>query len=91
MTLKNRQPLITLEISLDLQEINRVGIPIKRLIGLSDEITEKVNNILSLIHPNLIVVDVARSAARLTPFECNSPSESTLSAIFQGYARDDKP
>ena len=90
MALKGKQPLVTLEISLDLQEVNRAGIPIKTLAGLSDEITEKVNDVLTCIHPNLTVVDVARSAARLTSFECNLPSNPTINAIFQGYAKDDK-
>ena len=88
MTLKGKQPLVTLEISLDLQEVNRAGIPIETLVGLSDEITEKVNDILTHIHSNLMVVDVARSAARLTSFECNPPGNPTINAIFQGYAKD---
>ena len=87
MSLNGRKPLVTLEISLDLCEVNRAEIPIETLTGLSDEITEKVNDILTRIHPNLTVVDVARSAARLTSFECNPPGASTISAIFQGYAK----
>ena len=90
MTLKGRNPLVTLEISLDLDEVKRVGIPLESLIGLSDEITEKANDILTRIHPNLTVVDVARSAAHITSFECNPSGSSILSAIFQGYAKDDK-
>ena len=90
MSLKGKQPLVTLEISLDLQEVNRAGIPIESLIGLSDEIAEKVEDILTRIHSNLTIVDVARSAARLTIFECNPPGESKICAIFQGYTKDDK-
>lgn len=89
MSLKGKQPLVTLEISLDLHEVKRAGIPIETLVGLSDEITERVNDVLTLIHSKLTVVDVARSAAHLTSFECNPPGNSTISAIFQGYAKDD--
>ena len=90
MSLNGRKPLVTLEISLDLQEVNRAGIPIKTIMELSDEITEKVNDILIRIYPNLRVVDVARSAAYMTSFECNPPGDSIISAIFQGYAKDEK-
>lgn len=85
--LNGKQPLVTLELSLDLQEVNRIGIPIGTLVGLSDKITEKVKDTLSLIHPDLTIVDVARSAAYLTSFECNPSGASTISAIFQGYAK----
>jgi len=88
MSLKGKQPLVQLEISLNLQEINQAEIPIEKLAGLSDEITEKVNDVLTLIHPNLTVVDVARSAARLSSFDCNPFGSTTISAIFQGYAKD---
>lgn len=87
MSLNGRKPLVTLEITLDLEEVNRVGIPLEALTGLSDEITEKVEDILTRIHPNLTIVDVARSAARLTIFECSPPGVSTINAIFQGYAK----
>lgn len=90
MSLKGKQPLVTLEISLNLHEINRAGIPIEALVGLSDEITERVNDLLTRIHPNLTIVDVARSVAHLTSFECNPPGNPTISAIFQGYVKDDK-
>jgi hypothetical protein len=87
MNLEGNQPLVTLEISLDLCEINRAGIPIESLVGLSDEIREKVKDILTRIHSNLTIVDAARSAARLTIFECNPPGESKICAIFRGYAK----
>ncbi len=87
MSLEGKQPLVTLELSLDLQEVNHAGIPIGTLEGLSDEITKKVKDILIFIHPDLVIVDVARSAAHLTSFECNPPGTPTISAIFQGYAK----
>ena len=90
MSLENKQPLVTLEISLDLQVLNRAGISIKPIIGLSDKITEKVQDIMTLIQPNLIIVDVARSAAHITSFECNPLGGAVISAIFQGYIKNDK-
>ena len=87
MSLEGKQPLITLELSLDLQEVNRAGIPVETLVGLSDKITEKVKDTLILIHPDLTIIDVARSAARLTSFECNPPGTPTINAIFQGYVK----
>ena len=90
MSLNRRKPLVTLEISLDLEEVNRADIPLETLVGLSDEIEERVNGILTRIHSNLTIVDVSKSAARITSFECNLPGSSTISAIFQGYTKDDK-
>ncbi|KKN56270.1 hypothetical protein LCGC14_0574150 [marine sediment metagenome] len=91
MTLKGRKPLVTLEISLDLEEIKRAaGVPLKTIIESSDKIQEKVEDILTLIYPNLTIVDVSKSAACITSFECNPLSSSVISAIFQGYAKDDK-
>ena len=87
IVLEGKQPLVKLKLSVDLQEVNRVGIPLVKLAGLSDEIKEKVKNLLSLISPDLIVVDESKNAGSITSFECNPPGPQIISAIFRGFVK----
>lgn len=84
---QEKQPLVKLELSIDLQEINNAGIPLRDLVSKSDKIAEKINDLLKFIYFDLTVVDVSKSPNSITKAsKWTLPDSQTLNAVFRGYA-----
>jgi len=84
MTLNGKQPLMTLSLTADYTAIKRLGINLEEI---SPKFQEAANSLLTIIHPNIEMVDVARSAAYATSFVESPEAILQIKAIFQAYEK----
>jgi len=91
MSLNNKQPVITVTISLNLYKIQK-EILMSRIKGMEDEIREKTAELMQRIYPNLRIVDVGTCAALASSFMCSfvkgTPPSSIIEAVFLGYEKE---
>lgn len=84
MSLKGKQPLITVSVKLNFVDAKRLGI----LDDMSeDEFRDRVYTLLTFIHPNITVVDLGTAAAYTTSFACVPPKSTEIEAVLVAYEK----
>ncbi len=84
MTLNGKQPLMTLILTMDYAAAKKLGVDLEEL---SPRLQEAVQPFLETIHPNITIVDVAKSAAYSTSFIAGHKAPPQIEAIFQAYEK----